>query len=44
MSLPVLMALWAFMRAHPNADFDGFAAAYHRTLALVAKQRERGDA
>lgn len=47
MPLPLLIALWAFMRAHPSADFDAFAVAYYRGLTLLAREqakaRERGD-
>lgn len=40
--MPLLIALWAFMRAHPEADFDAFVKAGFRAAALMA--RERGDA
>jgi hypothetical protein len=30
MPLPILIAMWCFMRAHPTADFDAFADAGRR--------------
>jgi hypothetical protein len=41
MTLPIMVALWAFMRANPGADFDAFIAAYHRAAALAARAQER---
>ena len=41
MPLPVLMALWCFMRAFPKADFDSFVAHYNRAVALVAREQAR---
>lgn len=41
MPFAVLIALWAFARAHPTADFDAFVEAYHRALELLAREQKR---
>lgn len=41
MTVQIMVALWAFMRANPGADFDAFVAAYHRATALAAREQDQ---